>query len=477
MAIDLSILYGGTSSSTGTMSALALYKKLQQTAETNEAETAQDSTDAQLKAKLESLSNLAAGARNTQIKIENANVENDALYFRNRAATAATPEELVNDDRFLKVLADANGFSDMYLTDKQRLKDILLSDLSDLDSVARQGSAKELELAKKYNLGATGNLVDANGNAVGYTEDGTLTNAATVTTPLPAGLALLRNVTVNANGFATLDESGSIILSGSLAASDASTYSSKNTKALQSTTTTTTATSTTEEAGYEYDSEDYQLYINRTDVQRDITYYTENIGSVKTLDDLFANGRLLNFVLSAYDLQDEAANVGKIRQILESDLSDTNSLANRMQDSRFLKLAGDINAASLGTSSLTSGTLTDKIVEQYQELSYEKHLDEQAPGIRVALEFGRRIKDATSTYSLLGDSVLREVVTVASMIPKEIAYQDEDAQAAAVEAKVDYNELKTDTTASEKLVERYLALKDSDTSSSGGQSYLLNLFS
>lgn len=476
MDIDLSVLYGGSSSSTGSMSALALYKKLQQTAETNEATTAQDSSDAQLKAKLESLSNLAAGARNTQIKIENANVENDALYFRNRAATAATPEELVNDDRFLKVLADANGFSDMYLTDKQRLKDILLSDLNNLDSVARQGTSKELELAKKYNLGASGNLVDANGNAVGYTDDGTLTNAATVTTPLPAGLALLRNVTVNANGFATLDESGSIILSGSLAATDASTYSSKNTKALQTTTTSAT-TATTEDAGYEYDSEDYQLYINRTDVQRDVQYYKENIGGVKSLDDLFANGRLLNFVLGAYDLQDEAANVGKIRQILESDLSDTNSLANRMQDSRFLKLAGDINAASLGTASLTSGTLTDKIVEQYQELSYEKHLDEQAPGVRVALEFGRRIKDATSTYSLLGDSVLREVVTVASMIPKEIAYQDEDAQAAAVEAKVDYNELKTDTAASEKLVERYLALKDSDTSSAGGQSYLLNLFS
>ena len=71
---------------------------------------------------------------------------------------------------------------------------------------------------------------------------------------------------------------------------------------------------------------------------------------------------------------------------------------------------------------------------------------------------------------------MREVVTVANAIPKEIAYQEEDAQVAAVEAKVDLAELKSDSNAVEKLVSRYLVLKDSGTSS-GSSSYLLNLFS
>src|SRR3546814_4643206 len=48
-----------------------------------------------------------------------------------RVNSATTVSELINDDRFLRVLANANGFGDLFSTDKQKLKDILTSDLSD----------------------------------------------------------------------------------------------------------------------------------------------------------------------------------------------------------------------------------------------------------------------------------------------------------------------------------------------------------
>ncbi|WP_428246098.1 DUF1217 domain-containing protein [Ferrovibrio sp.] len=473
MALDLSILYSASSSSsTGSASALAMYKKLQQTAEANGASTTAANEDSVVAEQIREMNNAAIRARNTLYKQDNARVASDAQYFQNRAASATTVDELVNDDRFLRVLAEANGMSDLYLSNKQRLKDVLTSDLNDMSSVARQGSARELELAKKYNLGATDSLTDVNGNLVGYEADGTLSNSANVVAALPAGLAKLQGVTVSLNGQAVLDSGGRIIQAGDIAASDAAAYAKAKTKTLL----TETAASTSTSQAYEYDGQDYQIFINRSDVQREITYYKDNIGSVKSLDDLFANSRLLNFVLSAYDLEDEAQYPGKIRKILESDLTDVDSLANRFEDTRFKQLAQDLDVAANGMTKLTSSSTTDSLVQKYQQLEYERHLDEQAPGVRAAIEFSRRIQSATSTVSLLADSVMREVVTVANAIPKEIAYQEEDAQVAAVETKVDLAELKSDSNAVEKLVSRYLVLKDSGTSS-GSNSYLLNLFS
>ncbi len=424
--IDLSVLYSSSSSSSttgNTQSAVAVYKRLQKTADENEAKSDDSSASSVLDTQIREMQNAAIAVRNKVYTRDNEQVQSDAQYMKSLASSGATADELLNDDRFLRIAAEANGMGDLYRANKDRLKEILGSDLNDTNSAARQGSVHELELAKKFNLGAGGN-------------DG---------------------------------------ISSSLAASEASTYSSIKTKALLEE-IAEPSTSEADEA-YEYDSDEYQIFIKRSDVQRDISYFKENIGNVKSLDDLFGDSRLLTFVLSAFDLESEATNKGKVRKILESDLSDENSLANRFSDTRFLKMAQSLNIAEDGISTLTGDSMVSSLVEKYQRLEYERHLDEQAPGVRAAIEFGRRIQDATSTVSLLADSVLREVVTVANAIPKEIAYQETEAQVTALERKVDLDDLKSDPDAVEKLVSRYLVLKDSSSSSSGGNSYLLNLFS
>ncbi len=423
MDLDLSILYSSSgSNAANTVSAVAMYKKLQQQAAENAAEASDSAGDGALAEQVRQLNNAVIRSRNGQFARDNAQVADDAAYFQQRVAEAGSVDELLEDDRFLRVLAEANGMGALYLNNKQKLKDILTSDLGDTSSVARQGSTRELELAKKYNL-AAGNGLD---------------NLA------------------------------------ALAPRDAAAYSAAKSKTLLSE-IAAPSTSAADEA-YEYDSEEYQIFIKRSDVQREVTYFEENIGDVKSLDDLFANRRLLNFVLSAFDLEGEEQNLGKIRKILESDLTDENSLANRFSDTRFKAMAEALNVAADGVATLTSDSMAGSLVEKYQRLEYERHLDEQAPGVRAAIEFGRRIEGASSTISLLADAVMREVVTVANAIPKEIAYQEEDAQVAAVAAKVDVNELKTDSDAVEKLVSRYLVLKDSSSTSSP-QSYLLSLFS
>ncbi|WP_370156545.1 DUF1217 domain-containing protein [Ferrovibrio sp.] len=477
MAIDLSVLLGG-GVSTATVSPLAMYKKLQKLAAENEAKNQPDAAAAKAKEVARELNNAAVRVRNSQYRESNARVENDALYYQNRVKTATTVNELISDDRFLKVLATANGLSDLYNTDRQRLRDILTSDLSDPGSVAYQGPLKHLELAKKYNFGAAGTQLDVNGNTVGLDADGKLANDGTVVTALPAGLARIKGIALDFNGDAVVVDDitstnyGKLVGNLGTAAADAKAYSGALTKALLEEQAAPSDTANY----YEYDGEEYQKFIGRSDIKKQVDYYRENIGSVQSLDDLFKDSRLLTFLLKSYGLESEAQYPGKIRKIIESDITDINSLANRFQDPRFLKLTEDLNVKVFGVIKLKLGLQTDKVVDNYQRTSYEENLDEQAPGVRAAIEFERRIKDVSQTVQLLGDNVLREVVTVANNIPQELAYQEVDSQVTALEKRVDVNELKNDAGAVEKLVLRYLTFKDSGLSSSGGQSYLLDLF-
>ena len=471
MTIDLSVLYGGSSSTTSTgVSALTLFKKLQATAQANQAADSADSAAQQLAAQLRDLDNAGIKARNAQFQQDNAQVQSDATYFQNRVTTATSVNELLSDNRVLKVIAYANGYGDLYNSNPQRLRDILTSNLDDPNSVARQGSVQDLELAKKYNFGATGTLTDTNGNTVGLDASGNVVNDSTVVTPLPAGLANVRNIVVNSNGFAQLDPSGNPVIEGNLGSSEANAYSQAQTKALAPLETAPATTDTK----YEYDSTDYQNYIKSAQVQSDVQYFEDNIGSVKTEDDLFNNTRLLNFVLKAYDLESDEQYPGKIRQIVDSDLTDVNSLANRFQDPRYQQLTQDLDFLNSGVSKLTSQSTVDSIVSKYQQTSYEQYLDQQAPGVRVALEFERRAPTIQSTTQVLGDSVLREVITTVNYLPPEIAYQDTDAQAAAIDKRVDVTALAKDSASIEQVAERYLAIKSSSTDSSN--SYLLNLF-
>jgi hypothetical protein len=474
MSIDLSVLYGGSSStSAATMSALAMYKKLQKTAATNESAASEVAEQEKLQSQIRDMNNAAIKTRNKQYKIDNAQITSDAAYFQNQVASATTVDELLEDDRVLKVIAFANGYEDLYQFDKQKFKDILTSDLNDPNSAARQGSNKDYELAQKYGFGFSGSLTDTAGNAVGLDADGNVVNDDTVETALPAGLAKMRGVLISSDGQAMLDSDGALIAGTDLKSNDATAYS----KALTKTLLTEESIPTETDEVYAYGGEDYDRFTQRTDIQSDVSYFEENIGSITSVDDLFADQRLLTFILKAYDMESEAQYPGKIRKILESDLTDEDSLANRFSDPRYLSMAQDLDLFASGVSKLTSDTAIESIVEKFEQTSYEKHLDEQAPGVRVAIEFKRRLENVTTTLQLLGDSVLREVITKANYIPDEIAYQETESQVTAVEKKVNIDDLKNDPDQVEKLVLRYLSIKDTASSGSGGDnSYLLDLF-
>ena len=96
-----------------------------------------------------------------------------------------------------------------------------------------------------------------------------------------------------------------------------------------------------------------------------------------------------------------------------------------------------------------------RVADAYAEVKWRHSLDAATPGLSNALTFRARAASVGSTLEILGDPVLREVVTVALGIPKQIAFQSIEAQQKAIDTRLDVAKLK-DKGFVEKFAQRYL---------------------
>jgi hypothetical protein len=81
-------------------------------------------------------------------------------------------------------------------------------------------------------------------------------------------------------------------------------------------------------------------------VSRETKVFAEKIERVETSDQLMADRAVLKVALGAFGLSEDINNRAFIKKILDSDLSDTKSLANRLADKRYLAFAQAFNFAS-----------------------------------------------------------------------------------------------------------------------------------
>lgn len=213
-------------------------------------------------------------------------------------------------------------------------------------------------------------------------------------------------------------------------------------------------------------------------VQKEVAYFRDKVAKLKSVDDIFKDRRLLQFVLSAYSLESEIQYPARIKAVMLSKLSDPNALANRMRDPRYREVASELLLGDLGLFNLQTGVVTDKVVDRYVTNEYEKNLGKQNPALREAAYFKRRIASATSAYDILGDNVLRNVVTTTLGLPREIAIQSVEKQAALVERGFRLDKVK-DTAYVDRFVRRFLIAKDSQAANEqgGGANSVLGLFS
>ena len=158
-----------------------------------------------------------------------------------------------------------------------------------------------------------------------------------------------------------------------------------------------------------------ELVANDASVKVASDYFRDNIASVQTAEDLISDYRLLNVALRAFGLEGDIANKAFIRQVLESDLSDDRSLANRLSDKSYLRLA---EAFGFGEAQREAApALSSRLIAQYVEREFEARVGENDQNLRLALNARREIGELaarassnnTKWYEVLGNQPLRKV--------------------------------------------------------------------
>lgn len=133
---------------------------------------------------------------------------------------------------------------------------------------------------------------------------------------------------------------------------------------------------------------------------REVAQVAEKLGAIQTAEDLMAHRTILKVALGAFGLDEDIDNRAFIQKILESDLDDNQSLANRLTDKRYLSLAQAFNFGSAEGPRLPNERTSDDLKNQLQSLETANDLLDDSSLLRASLERFGLESNVRNTYFL-----------------------------------------------------------------------------
>ncbi|ESW77720.1 hypothetical protein X773_22530 [Mesorhizobium sp. LSJC285A00] len=214
---------------------------------------------------------------------------------------------------------------------------------------------------------------------------------------------------------------------------------------------------------------------NADAVQAETSYYLANITKVKSVDDLMADSRLYNYALSASGLDPATTNKDLVSDVLEGGVRDPASVANKLSNEAYARLATSLNFEAYGEAATTRSPSQQPVVDKYMRQTLEEDAGKTNEGVRLALYFERKASTITNWYDVLADTALASVVRTAIGLPDSFAAADIDKQAQAFEAKLDLTDF-TDPAKLEKFLTRFTSLWEINHPTSTAQTSIGVLF-
>jgi hypothetical protein len=211
------------------------------------------------------------------------------------------------------------------------------------------------------------------------------------------------------------------------------------------------------------------LTAKKPDVNRDTTYYLANIGKVKTIDDFLKDYRLYSYAMKAYGLSDMVYAKAFMRKVLTEGVSDSKSFANKLTDPRYRDFATTFNFAALGANATKTTAAQTGTATNYVQQVMEQDIGNQNEGVRLALYFTRKASSIKTSYQILADKALTQVVQTALGLPPSISSADIDKQASMLTKMIKLTDFQ-DPAKVAKFAQRFAAMWDANqagTDSSG----------
>src|ERR1700761_7827675 len=138
-------------------------------------------------------------------------------------------------------------------------------------------------------------------------------------------------------------------------------------------------------------------------VQSTIASFTKAVNSATSMSQLLANPAFMNVLLTANGMSDQIGYTALATKALTSNLSDPNSLVNKLSDTRWQTLAQDYNFSPTGLASFQNPTTIASIANLYATNVWETNQDSVTPGLSNALAFKAEASTITSVDQILGN--------------------------------------------------------------------------
>ena len=177
-------------------------------------------------------------------------------------------------------------------------------------------------------------------------------------------------------------------------------------------------------------------------IARDTGYFHDNIARVGTAEDLIRDYRLLSVALKSHGLEDDIGNRAFIRKILESDLSDPKSLANRLSDQRYVDLARSFGFGGEDPAKTTDPEFAGRIAADYIQAEFELRVGESDNDLRIALNASRELatigqsesSEDSKWFQILGSPPLAKFVQEALGLGSNLSKLPIDSQLVALKS-------------------------------------------
>lgn len=200
--------------------------------------------------------------------------------------------------------------------------------------------------------------------------------------------------------------------------------------------------------------------------QRAIATFNAAVGHATSVQQLLSNPSVMQVLLTANGLADQIPYTALARKALMSNVNDSSSLANTLTDTRWKPVVTTYDFANKGLSVIQNPSVISTIDNAYAEVTWRQSLDATTPGLSNALTFRAQASTITSVDQILGDPILRSVVTTALNIPLQIAFQPLEAQEKSISTRVDIAQFNKPQFV-DSFIQRYLiAAQKSNTTNS-----------
>ena len=171
-------------------------------------------------------------------------------------------------------------------------------------------------------------------------------------------------------------------------------------------------------------------------LDRELTYFKENISKIESVDDLVKDFTLFKVALGAFGMEDKIADKFFFKKVLEEGSEADGAFSLKLTDTRFREMAEAFGFGNASGPHVAESDFAQKITEAYQVRQFEKAVGESDSSMRLALNLEREIgkyangpsPETTSWFQLMANPPLREVFETAFGLPKSIGTLDVDRQ-------------------------------------------------